>query len=53
MTDIVYQTFKGESSPKNENSAIISCSKPLWVSFFCWTQKNVGNQTVDCSQWLP
>ncbi len=32
-------------SPKNENSVIIyspsSCSIPVWVSFFCWTQNKI------------
>jgi len=31
--------------PKNENSVIIyshsSCCKPVWVSFFCWTQRKI------------
>ncbi len=33
------------SSPKNENYVIIyspsSFSNPVWVSFFCWTQKTI------------
>jgi len=41
------------SSPKNGNYVIIyspsSCSEPVWVSFFCWTQKHVGIQTVKYS----
>ncbi len=35
--------IKGIVLAKNENSVIIyspfTCSKPLWVSFFCWTHK--------------
>ncbi len=34
-----------DSLPKNENSLIIyspsSCSRPVWVSFFCYTQKKI------------
>ncbi len=34
-----------------------SCSKPVWVYFFHWTQKdilkNVGMQTVTGIHWLP
>jgi len=33
------------SSPKNETCVIVyspsSCSKPLWVSYFCWTKKKI------------
>jgi len=36
--------------PKNEKFVIIflpsSCSKPLWVSFFCWTQKIIWRMLV-------
>ncbi len=58
----VFQQILTYSSPKNYNSVIIyspSCrSKPVEVSFFCWTQKkiilkNTGYQTVAGSHWLP
>ncbi len=34
----------GNSSHQNENSVIYSpssCSDPLWISYFCWTQKKI------------
>ncbi len=37
--------IKGLAQSKYEDSVIIfsasSCSKPVWVSLFCWTQKNI------------
>ncbi len=47
MTHLINQScqscIKGIVHAKNENSVIIyspfTCSKPLWVSFFCWTHK--------------
>ncbi len=53
----VNYSFK-HSSLKHENCHLLSpssCSKPLWVSFFCWTQKkdilkSIGNQTADSHQ---
>ncbi len=39
------QSTLRDSSPKNENPVIIyplsNCSKPVWVCFFCWTQKKI------------
>ncbi len=54
--------FKGTVHPKSNSISVIiyspsSCSKLVWVSFFCWTEKvilkNVGNQTVAGSHWRP
>ncbi len=49
------------SSPKNENSITIyspsSCSKPVRVSFLCWTQKKIfwrmWAATVGGTHWPP
>ncbi len=38
------KTLFGNSSHQNENSVIYSpssCSDPLWISYFCWTQKKI------------
>jgi len=56
------EQVKWFSSPKNENSAIIyspsSCSKHVRFFFLLLNTKedilkNVGNQTVDGSNWFP
>jgi len=43
---------------KMKNSVIIyllsSSYKPVWISFFCWTQKkNMVKQKLDRPRWLP
>ncbi len=44
-----------DSAPKNLNSVIIyspsSCSKPEWVSFFCWTQKKIFWSILVPNSW--
>jgi len=44
---MVTLSYSGLVHPKNEKSLIIyspstsSCFRPVWVSFFCWTQKKI------------
>ncbi len=44
LSVIIGQSFKGIVHLKMETIVIYapsSCSKPVWVSFFCWTKEEV------------
>jgi len=61
MFYIYYSLLKGQfTQNKNYHISIIysfgSCSKPVWIYYFCWTQKkdilnDVCNRTVDGPHW--
>ncbi len=61
LSVIIGQSFKGIVHPKMETIVIYapsSCSKLVWVSFFCWTKEEVlkimfGNQTDEGPHWPP
>ncbi len=46
----IYSRFYWTVHPKHEsfviNLSLSSCSKPVWVSLFCWAQKNVWRMLV-------
>jgi len=51
-------SVKGILHPKmmKMNSVIVytpsSCCKPVWVSFFCWTQRKIFWRTIGTKQFL-
>jgi len=45
MLVVCYMWWLTDSSPKNQNCVTIylpsSCSKPIYISLFCWTQRKI------------